>query len=65
VRFSIVAGDDEGGGLLVVEGAEAFVGAPGGLEAHESPDEVDDVDAVADLLDGLVGNPPQPLSPLV
>ena len=51
--------DYERGCLFFVEGAEAFVVATCGLEAYESTDEVDDVDAITNLLDDLVRDPSQ------
>ncbi len=46
-----------------MEGAEAFVAASGALEADESTHEVDNVDAVSDLLDRILGDPSHPLLP--
>ena len=53
--------DVEGGRLLVVEGAEAYVVPTGLLELYVAPDEVDDVDAAADLADRGFGDSSQPV----
>jgi len=47
----------ERGRLLVMEGAEPLVAPARALEGDATPDELDHVDAVANLLDDLVGNP--------
>ncbi len=51
-RFGI---DGEGRRLLGVEGAEALPVLAGPLEVHELADELDDVDAGADLVEELRG----------
>ena len=47
--------DDEGGRLLLVEGAARLVAAPGPLQRRMAVDQLDDVDALADPLDLGVG----------
>ena len=48
--------DVEGGRLLLVEGAQALEAAPGLLQRHRAGDEIDDVDALLDLVDRGVGH---------
>ena len=55
--------DGEGGRLLLVEGAQALVVAACLLEADVAADQVHQVDAIADQLNGLVGDPAQPRVP--
>jgi hypothetical protein len=64
VEAAAIRADVEGRGLFVVEGTEAFVVGTRLLQRDEASDQADDVDAIADLLDGLFGDPAQPILPL-
>ena len=56
VEVSAIGVDVERGSLLVVKGAETLVAATRSFQGDEATDEIDQVDAVTELLDCLIGN---------
>ena len=58
VEDVLVWDDVEGGGLLLMERTQPLVGLAEAIERDMLLDDSDDVDAVADLIDGLARNAP-------